>query len=165
MANNNYGMSVARFEHIERYTKDYDVNIDTGEVKAPSGTAGTINSKGYRVLTIRGKVVRTHQIIAHRVFGAACIGKQVNHKDGDKLNNASSNLELVTLADNMKHAQENGLYLGNTGEQSPNSKLTEDKVSYIRSSGKVSTELARELGVSPRTIRGVRKRETWKHVI
>lgn len=165
MADTTFGMSAERFEHIKRYTEVFDVNINTGEVKSPSGIVGSVNSKGYRVMTIRGKVVRIHQIIAQRVFGAACIGKQVNHKDGNKLNNSANNLELVTLAENMKHAHENGLYLGNTGEQSPNSRLTEDKVRYIRTSDKSNPELATELGVSRRTVLGVRKGETWKHVI
>ena len=65
----------------------------------------------------------------------------------------------------MKHAHENGLYLGNTGEQSPNSRLNKDKVRYIRTSDKSNPELAKELGVSRRTVLGVRKGETWKHVI
>lgn len=35
---------------------------------------------------------------------------QVNHKDGNKLNNSISNLEWVTNSDNTQHGYNNGLY-------------------------------------------------------
>lgn len=37
-------------------------------------------------------------------------GVQVNHKDGNKLNNSLSNLEIVTGTENVNHAHNNGLY-------------------------------------------------------
>lgn len=80
----------------------------------------------YRVLPIRGTVedgyvtmritinnVRKH-LRAHRMMMNAWIGNKpglvVNHIDGNKLNNALSNLEWCTIAENNAHAIKIGLY-------------------------------------------------------
>jgi len=39
---------------------------------------------------------------------------EVNHKDGNKLNNKASNLEWSTVSENRKHAWDLGLNKGNT---------------------------------------------------
>lgn len=62
----------------------------------------------------RGKRPKLEKI--HRLVATAFIPKpsdedvwQVNHKDGDKLNNVVDNLEWITAAENMKHSWELGL--------------------------------------------------------
>lgn len=72
------------------------------------------DSKGYHRIrvTIDGQK-RTYKL--HREVAKAFIpnpGKlpQVNHKDGNKDNNSTSNLEWITNRDNAHHAIENGLW-------------------------------------------------------
>ena len=45
-----------------------------------------------------------HRLCAHQFVGECPAGMEVNHKDGDKMNNHYSNLEYVTHSENIKHS-------------------------------------------------------------
>ena len=54
-------------------------------------------------------------LLVHRLVAATFLGKPpknytVNHKDGNRLNNCIDNLEWISLADNIRHGFEAGLY-------------------------------------------------------
>ena len=93
----------------------------------------TLNSHGYYCVTItlknhKQKVVQVHRLIAQTFIPNPKNKPQVNHKDGNKLNNDVSNLEWVTVQENIVHAFENGLnkgskpWLGKTGASHNKSK-------------------------------------------
>lgn len=56
---------------------------------------------------------------------------QVNHIDGNKLNNNLNNLEWCTNEENMTHAVKNNLIARQKGETNPYHKLTEKEVIEI----------------------------------
>jgi len=72
------------------------------------------NKNGYKQLGLvkfdgKRKMLYIHRLIAE-LFVLKTSGNQVNHKDGDKLNNHYKNLEWVTPTENMKHARDTGLF-------------------------------------------------------
>lgn len=93
---------------------------------------------------------------------------QVNHIDGNRLNNAASNLEWVTPSQNVLHAYATKLKT-NTGEINPASSLTERDVRNIlrlAATGITARQIRDKLNlpVSVECVKAVRLRKTWGHV-
>jgi hypothetical protein len=76
--------------------------------------AGKITWDGYKEIILsdcsRRRSVRVHTLVWETYKGKVPKGLQINHKDGNKLNNALDNLEVVTNAQNVRHAFLTGLY-------------------------------------------------------
>lgn len=74
---------------------------------------GSLDNDGYRTyrMMVDGKRrhMKGHRLVLGAYLGYKC-GKVVNHIDGVKLNNSLYNLEWVTVAQNNKHARDNGLW-------------------------------------------------------
>jgi hypothetical protein len=98
----------------------------------------------------------------------------VNHIDGNKGNNAASNLAWVSHSDNMRHSWQNlntyknRVAVSPRGESNHNAKLNAKQVIEIRSayaSGAVGQrQLARIYGVTKAAIQAVIHRRTWAHI-
>ena len=75
-----------------------------------------IDQRGYGRVCLftmnRDKRYKVHRLVAQAFIPNPNKLPQVNHKDGNKQNNAVENLEWITNEDNMKHANENGLREG-----------------------------------------------------
>ena len=105
-----------------------------------------------------------HRLVAAAFLGPAN-GREVNHIDGDKANNAVSNLEYVTRSENMRHAVR--LRLTASGERCGSAKVNWCIVAEMRAraaSGAGRSQLAREYGISRSNVRYILQGATWKHI-
>ena len=136
---------------------------------------GSLNSKGYLTVTFRYNKIRftypVHQIIGFMGGLDMSPNLTINHIDGNKLNNSISNLESVSVADNLRHAFKLGLIPPSQlrGTDKPNAKLNADLVREIRNryAQKQSgiRQMARDYNVSHTTILDVVKGEIWSHIV
>lgn len=123
-------------------------------------------AKGYEIVHLCSPDGRVKCFGVHRLVALAFIGDppgedmNVNHIDGDKLNNTPENLEWVTRSENRRHAIDTGLI--------PPRKLTEDDVVTIRdryANGEANQyELAEEYGIHQVTVSEIVLRKIWSHV-
>lgn len=129
----------------------------------------TPNTNGYlRVFLSKHSQVKTHYV--HRLvaqhFCPQGIGQvEVNHINGDKLNNSVDNLEWCTKHENLHHAFDNNLC--KWGEQSNLRSLTEKQVHEIRREifkGVKVSEIANKFLVSESTIFRIKSGKTWSRL-
>jgi DNA-binding XRE family transcriptional regulator len=121
---------------IEQPAKIYNANAEDRYKMVPDG---------------KGRVYYVHRLIAE-AFVENPDGKLVvNHKDGNKRNNAASNLEWVTAGENVKHAYDTGLkdrFKHRNRRPSPGNVLKIARKRY----GVTQDELAKRLGVGRTTV-------------
>lgn len=115
------------------------------------------------------KSLTTHKIVALTYIPNPNDLIEINHKDGNKLNNKVSNLEWSTRSDNIRHAYEIRSPESYSGESCNFTKLTKEQVIAIRKeyaeNNVTKTSLARKYNLkSSATIAYIVERKTWKHV-
>jgi len=131
---------INKFELPKYY--EISINDETGQVNVYSNSKHAkgrellqhINSNGYLSVKLNNKNYSIHSLVAKFILGERPKDYVINHKDGNKLNNKASNLEYVTIAENIKHSVENGMHICNRPELMGNYKdgRCKDKVEYKR---------------------------------
>ncbi len=124
--------------------------------------------KGYlRTSLGYGNTFKIHRLVAEAFIPNPDKKKEVNHKDGNKLNNNVSNLEWATHLENMQHAVRTGLHTFGFGEESRRAILNNEKVAYIRKnfikrhSEFGLTGLGKKFGVTATSISRVVTNKNW----
>lgn len=124
---------------------------------------GEIDRDGYRRVIIykngKRKKFFVHRLVAMQYIPNPENKPQVNHKDGNKLNNSVENLEWVTNKENIRHAMLHGL---SNYERA----LTKEQVREIKRLFKEKSmkELAEMYDVSLSCIKHIHAGHTWKNI-
>ena len=141
-------------------------------LKPSQGGKGACKGNGYlQVALIRdgkAKPTKIHRLVAEAFIPNPYLLPQVNHIDGNKLNNNVENLEWCDGYHNIRHAYAIGLKTPQRGESNGSHKLTQSAVDFIRSVYEPRTTrlgaqaLAKAFGVDRHTIERAVKGESWK---
>ena len=130
------------------------------------------NKAGY--LQVRAMIGgHRHYAAAHRLVwlhfkGLIPQGMTINHKDGQKPNNAPSNMELATYSQQRIHAIQHlgAQHWDCQGSKHPKTNLKESQVQQIRirrAAGERIKDLAEEFGTTPKAASAICRRTNWKH--
>lgn len=128
----------------------------------------------YLVYDLRDKEGNRKPKSVHRLLAEMFISNpenktQVNHKDGDKLNNALDNLEWVSPSENIQHAIDIGVHKYKRGLENHNSKLSEQQVKEIKhlraKYGYGSLKISHMFPVGRTAIQNILDGKTYKDVV
>lgn len=129
---------------------------------------GSVDSKGYRQHYSKeiGRYFFAHRLVAEAFIPNLENKPQVNHKDGNPLNNRVENLEWCTNSENQLHSYR---VLGREtpkGEEHHHSKLTQKEVLEIfklANQGDLSqTKIAEIYGVKQITVSNIKTKRSWR---
>ncbi len=157
------------FRSLDRYVSERN----TGRIKKIKGrpVKQWKNHRGYSLVTLSkdgvNKGISSHILVAKAFIPNPNNFPEVNHIDGNKDNNAASNLEWNTRLQNQRHSV---YVLGKhfCGEKHSLSKLTEIDVINIINLHKTGNytyvEIARQFNMEETQISRIVKRRSWKHL-
>jgi hypothetical protein len=113
----------------------------------------------------KGKTYSVHGLVAEAFLGPRPKGLDVNHIDGNALNNRASNLEYLTRKENIRHAVRIGLWFN--GEKHWKTTMTAEKVLELRRlavAGESYKAIAAVFGLTPQGVGQIVRRKSWKHI-
>ena len=109
-----------------------------------------------------------HRLVAEHFIPNPKNKPQVNHIDGNKLNNKACNLEWVDNSENLKHAHDIGIKKPSLGESNGMSKLTNHEVLaiyFLAHTGKFKLkEIANLFDTDYRNVSLIKLGKRWGHL-
>ena len=163
-------MKKERKDIIERHLREGKiiVSLEEGKVFYKSGKECTsVDTSGYYVVGIReGKKTynyRVHEVIAV-VLGLDVIGNDINHIDGNKLNNNPHNIEAISRKENLIHATRTGLNNEIGSGHITNNKITKEIADEIReliAQGVKYSVISEKYGIAQSTISNIKHHRRW----
>ena len=154
--------------YVNRLGKVFSTNTRNGKTICMKTT---VSNCGYEMVIIGGrknaKNALVHRLVANAFIPNPTKKPEVNHIDGNKLNNNMDSLEWVTKSENMKHAIEHNLIDFVRGEDSSSAKITNQEAIDIINLfiiGKSNDFIANKYGLHSRYVSLIRHKKRWKHI-
>lgn len=164
----NYGRVRTKSRKI-RYTHSVTKNEHFRETEHRFLKVHNNNRTGYKFCQLyKNKKMYNktiHSLVAETFLYKEISNNVVNHKDGNKHNNSSENLEWCTDKYNHEHATKNGLKA--KGSNISTSKLNENSVyaiKYFLNKGLTHKEISIAFNISRPTITLINQGKIWKHI-
>ena len=134
---------------------------------------GHVGRDGYGKIFVCGRPRRTIRMVMAVEAGADIGDALVCHRCDNPICCNPAHLFLGSHADNTRDAMSKGRVATawapgekhNEGEQNPRAVLNADNVREIRRSRLTNEAVAAQFGISPYTVRDVRRGRTWRHVV
>lgn len=153
-------------EEWRRYDERYEVS-SLGNIRRITGEpmSQRLNLAGRKTVRLHGVSKSVASVVAQAFLGPRPVGLTIDHVDGNKTNDAASNLEYVTIAENIRRSHKLGIAA--RGERIGNARLTTALVSALRTraaAGERPFLLSQETGIPEETLCQAINGTTWKHV-
>lgn len=160
---------------VFKYYKDYNIQCDkNGNILGKTGKllSCVINRKGYKTFSVylgdyKSKTLKVHRVVAELFVDNPDPNNltQVNHIDGNKLNNCYNNLEWVTPKENSNHA----VKVLNKGvcETHAKATMTNKTVLFIAElimQGYRNVDIERMTGVRKILVGRIRQKKCWSTI-
>lgn len=123
------------------------------------------STTGYPTVSLMKKG-RELKIYVHRLVMWAFVGHQmkgieVRHLDGTRTNNCLENLAYGTHSENMRDAVRHGT--ASCCRNNPNNifKITEEQAVAIAKDTRITREIARDYGITPKHVNSIKRGEYW----
>ena len=157
---------ISNYGRVRRFWKKSQWNPE-GKLKMLKVSIG---ERGYQCVNLYKNGKRTtckiHRLVSFEFIENTLNKPQVNHIDGNKINNHVDNLEWCTCSENLKHAYKTGLkkFTGKIyGEKNGRSKLTQKQVDQIRELKGLKTQkqISKMFNISQSTISCIHTGKNW----
>lgn len=146
------------------YADNYMVGTDGGMYSLRKNRfIGTICKSGYVQVPVNGVKSYLHRVLGEVFLGLTSL--HMNHKNFNRSDNKLSNLEVVTVSENNRHAHAKPSRKRDAfpkGTKHPQHKLSENDVLYIFNSNDSNRSLGRQFNVSHRTIFNIKHGIVWE---
>lgn len=140
--------NLGRVKTVERHKSD-------GRRQLEAIRKTQIDHRGYEfALLYDGRKYNRHSVhvlVANAFVENPDCKPQVNHIDGDKLNNMASNLEWCTPSENVRHALRTGLFVPKRGDERKQTRIPDAdvrKIRELRNAGETLQAIADKFGIS-----------------